>query len=393
LSAMFNKVAFQMAYNGTAFGDSYARIYADKSGLRHLYTDELVRPPIVQPYEKGGKTVGCIIYSGEKMLQRMDISQIARLQMPRVLYVPQMSVVEKSFRMALAENDIDNLPILPASVGGSFLYQAEEPYDNLSASLLGLVGQRWIDSIDERMVGVNLESMTTEQQSRFLQSVANMLKISKQRAEYAVKSGQPMLERITHILPMFNEKQLTTLNKDNGSARGATISVEDIMVHARLLAGSMGVDLSMIGFADQLNGGFGDGGGFRLSAQAAERARVIRTATGGFFDNLIDIHTYNRYGMVFAPSQRPWQIRFAGSISALEAQQQETRRDAQDSASHLVDVMARIRELRPTRAVAVHFLTKQCRLDEDEAGMYADMCLQPDDDPAGAQPEDDDGAV
>jgi hypothetical protein len=59
--------------------------------------------------------------------------------------------------------------------GGSLLYSAEEAYDNLAASLLGLVGQRWMDSIDEQMVAVNLESMTIEQQRRFVDSVTTML--------------------------------------------------------------------------------------------------------------------------------------------------------------------------------------------------------------------------
>jgi hypothetical protein len=58
----------------------------------------------------------------------------------------------------------------------------------------------------------------------------------------------------------------------NGGApgRAATISIEDVMLHARMLAGALGVDLSMLVFADQLSGGAWRGGFFRVSAQAAD---------------------------------------------------------------------------------------------------------------------------
>ena len=40
------------------------------------------------------------------------------------------------------------------------------------------------------------------------------------------------------------------------------MSIDDIMLHAKLLAGALGVDLSMLGFADTLAGGLGEGGFF-----------------------------------------------------------------------------------------------------------------------------------
>ena len=144
-----------------------------------LHSDEMVRPQLVQPFERGSRTIGFAVSLGERNFERLDVSQLARLKMPRTQWIPQFGVVEKSLKGAITENDIDNLPIMPSMVGGSLLYNAEEPYDNLTASLLGLVGQRWMDSIDEQMVAVNLESMTLEQQERFVESVKGMLLASK----------------------------------------------------------------------------------------------------------------------------------------------------------------------------------------------------------------------
>jgi hypothetical protein len=84
--------------------------------------DETIRPPMVQPFERGSRTVGFAVYTGERGFERLDVSQMARLKNARVQWVPQYGVVEKAVRLAIAEDDIDSLPIMPSMVGGSLLY-------------------------------------------------------------------------------------------------------------------------------------------------------------------------------------------------------------------------------------------------------------------------------
>lgn len=373
LSKMFNKSAFPIAYTGAAFGDSYARIYTDSTGVVDLYTDELVRPPLVQPFERGNRTIGYAVYIGKRNFERLDVSQMARLKMPRTQWVPQHGVVEKALRVAITENDMSQLPLMPSMAGGSLLYNAEEPYDNLYASIVGLVGQRWIDSIDEQMLAVNLTDMTIDQQEKFVDSIKRMLTASKSRAENAVKDGRPVLERIRHIIPTFNDKQVTTISNANGGQTGrtGTISIEDIILHARLLSGAIGVDLSMLGFADQLSGGLGEGGFFRTSAQAAERARTIRSAISDFFDHIIDIHTMIKYKTVFDQNKRPWAINFYGSISALESEKQRTRADSMNSGMLLAQAMQSMKDMGASEEIMTEFLTKIMMLDEDQAKLFA----------------------
>ena len=372
LSPIFNRISFQMAYTGASFGDAYARIYAEPNvGVVDLYVDELVRPQLVQPYEQGSRTVGFAIYTGERNFERLDLSQMARLKMPRTQWVPQHGVVEKALRLAITEDRLESLPIMPAMAGGSLFHNAEEAYDNLAASLVGLVGQRWMDSISEEMLQVNMNSMTLDQQERFMRTVTEMLQRSKKYAEDAVKSGKPRLEKIRHLIPVFGEKQLATLGPASNGGRTSNITIDDVMMHARLLSGALGVDLSMLGFADQLAGGLGEGGFFRVSAQAAERARVIRGALRDFFNHIIDIHCLRRYGMVFSERERPWSINFYGSISALEAEKQRTRTDAMNGGVLLAQAMQMLKDLNGDEKMLVMFLTKQMMLDEDEAKMYA----------------------
>jgi hypothetical protein len=375
LAPLLNREAFSLAYIGAAFGDSYARIYADKRGVVDLYTGEMLRPQLVQPFERGNRTVGYAIYIGERNFERLDSSQTARLKMPRTQWVPQHGVVEKSMRVNITEDDPDNLPIMPSMAGGSLLFNAETSYDNLTASLLGLVGQRWMDSIDEQIMQVNLESMSTDQQEQFLDSVVTMLKKSKAQAEEAVANNRPIFEKIRHILPVFNEKQLTQAANLNGgqSGRSATISIDDVMVHARLLSGAIGVDLSMLGFADQMSGGLGEGGFFRTSAQVAERSRVIRQALAECFNHIIDIHTMNRYGVVFSPADRPWTVNFFGSISALESEAQRTKAEAMNGGMMLAQSIQLMKDMGADVKIMESFLTKQMMMDEDQAKLFANI--------------------
>lgn len=372
---ILNKEAFTSCYTGCAFGDSYARIYARRGeGLIDLHIDEMLRPPLVQPFERGSRTVGFAVYLGERNFERMDVSQIARLKMPRTQWVPQYGVVEKALRLALTEDDIDALPIMPSMVGGSFLYNAEIAYDNLSASLLGLVGQRWMDSMDESIVTANMDGMTGDQAKRFTTSLINMLQLSKQRAELAVKSGKPVLERIRHILPIFGEKQVAAIQSmGNGQGRGGTISIEDVLLHAKMMAGALGSDIAMLGFADQLSGGLGDGGFFRVSAQAAEMSLVIRNAYTDFANHVIDIHTMNRYGFVFPPDQRPWAVNFYGSISALESERQKTKSDQMMAGAQVVQVIRDLKDLGLPADVIETFLAKFMMLDDDMAKLLASV--------------------
>ncbi|WP_143056971.1 hypothetical protein [Nitrosomonas marina] len=383
LGPILNKKAYQCAYTGAAFGDSYARIYSKEgAGVVDLYTDELVRPQLIQPFERGNRTVGFQVFLGERNLEKLNVAQLARMKMPRTQWIPQHGVVEKAIRMMITEDDLDSVPIMPSMAGGSLLYNAEQAYDNLYASLIGLVGQRWIDSIDEKMLQLNMESMTLEQQKSFLASVKTMLESSKKRAETAVQEGKPLLERIWHMIPVWGEKQLTTVSNADGGQTGrtGTITVEDVIFHARLLSGAIGVDMSMIGFADQMAGGLGEGGFFRTSAQAAENARHIRTALADFIYHIIDIHTLKKYGVVFHASERPWTVNFYGSISALESEKQKTRSDAMNAGMILVQAMQQMKDIGATEEIMEDFLTKEMLLDEDQAKIYAAIVKAKDED-------------
>jgi hypothetical protein len=373
LLRIFNRHAFQLAYNGACFGDAYARVYGvNGRGIVDICTDETMLPPLVQPYEQGNTTRVCVVACGPRQNVTLTMDQIVRLKMPRTAYVPQPMAVEKNWRQRVEEDDVEKLPLMPSLVGGSLLIDSEDQYQQFRTALLGMVGQRVLDSIDESLFTAQTAGMTKEQREEFVGSLTDVLKESKRVADEAVKSGRPLLARIRHILPIFQDKQLLQVQglSSAGGGRAGSIGIDDVMLHAKLLSGSLGTDLTMLGFADMMSGGLGDGGFFRTSAQAAERSRNIRTALVDCFDELINLHLMHKRGVRY-DGVRPWKVNFYGSISALETERQKTAADAMNTGAILVQVLTGVRDLGIKKDAIQTLLSKIVKLDEDIAAELA----------------------
>lgn len=371
---LLNEIAFSSSYTALVFGDSYARVYSNKNGVTDLYIDEMVRPSLVQPFERGSRTVGYAVSSSKRDFYRLNALQMARMKMPRTQWIPQTGVLEKSLRFDLEIDEASDLPIFPAMVGGSYLYTAEKPFFNLNAALVGLVGQRLMDSIDEQMVGVNLSSMNKDQQKIFLKSITDMLERSRRIAESAIKTNRPVLERIRHLVPTFSEKQVTQITGGmTGSGRAAQFNIEDVMLHARMLASTFGTDLSMIGFADQMSGGLGEGGFFRTSAQIGENSRIIRSSITKYFNSIVDIHTIKKYGFLYEPNYRPFNFNFYSCISSAESELQRNRTEAANSSLMLIQAIQQFKDMGADYEMMYQLLTKNMLIDEDLARLYSEI--------------------
>lgn len=371
LQPLFNLIAPTLCFTAAGFGDGYARIYGSpRVGVRDLLVDELVYPPLIQAYERGNTTIGYTASTGSKFSERLTVAQIARMKMPRMVYVPQQRAVEKALRINLTEDDPEKLEALPALVGGSFLIGTERPYRALNTAMAGLTGMRVLDALDEQMIGVNLESMTQEQQKKFMRSIKSLLQRSHDYAKKAAVEGKPIFGRIRHLLPAFGEKQLFEIKGaagggNTGASRSYTI--DDVMLYARLFAGAMGTDLSLLGFADQMAGGLGEGGFFRTSAQAAERSRMLRVALIGALEHVIRVHLYLKDGTVFSEADKPWEIKFWSGISALEKEKQETFTNAVNTAALLTQTLTGLRDLGMDEKANILLLKNYAGMDEADA--------------------------
>lgn len=372
LEAILNRAAPQVAFPAVQFGDGYARIYsAPGTGVVDLYTDELVLPPLIQPFERGNRTVGFIVSNGPRQRERISVLQMARMRMPRKLYIPQDRVAEKAWRTMIATDDMRELPAVPALAGGSFLDGTEKAYRQFSASWAGLTAQRIRDSVRQNLVTVQQDGMTRPQRTKLSQALIKVFTATNKYINDMVASGRVPVTELFHFLPVFGEKQMVQLNeKASGATSGASISIEDVMMNARFLAGSLGLDLSMLGFSDQLSGGLGDGGFFRTSAQSAERSRVVRSALAECFDHVIAVHMLMKHKLDFG-DQKPWVIQFSGGISAFETEQARTRADKMNATALLVQTMTQLKDSGLDAPAIERILETELGMEAADAKLYA----------------------
>lgn len=386
LGPLFDRMAPSICFNAVTFGDAYGRIYSEpKVGVRDVYTDELIGPPLVQPFERGNTTVGYVVTTGTRFSERLTVLQVARMKMPRLLFMPQDRVIEKSARVSLRTDLIDDLPAVPAMAGGSFLDGAEIAYDKFSAAWAGLVGQRVQASINESLITVQQQGMTKEQSTRLKASLTRMFEAMNTYIQKVVDDGVPIFKRIYHFIPTQSDKQMVAVQSTGSAGQTAPFSTDDVMMHARFLAGALGVDLSMIGFADQMSGGLGDGGFFQVSAQSAERSRAVRTALTEFFDHIIRVHLLQKHGLSFDGMAVPWQVNYFSGISALESARQKTKAEAMNSTALFVQTLAQLRDLGLEADAIEHLMVNEMQLDAKDAKLYAKAlkAAKPPEDPNG----------
>ncbi|UOO89183.1 hypothetical protein LVJ82_17330 [Vitreoscilla massiliensis] len=372
LAPLLNKMAYEIAYSGATFGDAYARIYSKpKTGVEEIYFGDKLHSAIIQPMMRGEKTIGYVV-ALENSNKRVSMStmQIARFKMPRMGMVSQQRILLNAWNDSILEDDLSKHKPLPDTIGGSFLQDAERPYYLLQNALFGLNSSRIMDAVQESLITLNMEGMNNTQQKKFVNAMTKMLTATKNKLHEAISAGRPITERIRHILPVSSEKQLTQIDTGlSGSGNSNSFNIDDVMLYARMLAAALGQDLSMLGFADQLSGGLGDGGFYRVSAQGAQRAIWIRQGFTDFVNYVIDIHMQQKYGGIF--KNRPYEITFIGAQTALEKEKQDIQERRSMSSATTLQVMQQLIDLGWDEKSIINFLKNQMSMDEDDALLYA----------------------
>lgn len=378
IAPLLENVVFPVCFNALGFGDSYARIATeDKNGVIGLVFDERAHPSLVIPYEDEltGATIGYLVTVGNGKQEKLDVQKLARMKMPRVHFVPQTGVYFKE-RDGFSFNR-ETSGASPSLVGGSLLTLAESDFDKLQATDSGLCASRWKSAIDEQIMTVNVAGMDRSSRSRFLGSVQKMLAMSKDVADVAVRTGKLFLERLYHIIPVSNDKQLASLQSTQNQSLASSIVTDDVMYYAKRVAGALGIDLSMLGFSDILSGGLGDGGFFRVSIQSAEVARDIRKAFSDFANHVIDVHMHMKFGFTFDDGERPYDIGFFNSISSLESERAKTQSDKMIAAAQIAQTLQQLKDLGMDAAAVKLFLTSQMLLDEKQAEVFSKVVNAP----------------
>lgn len=375
LEELINSIIYPLCRQAAQYGDSYTRMYGEKRfGITNLLCNELTESPLIQPFEQGGRTVGYHVLEQNQLniqkLTKLTMYQMARMKMQRVSPVPQFNNNYQIIGRILADNDLNKLPIIPSEVGGSFLQDAEEPWKKAIMNMAALDSQQIADSVLQSFLTVNMANMPEAARKTYRSSLKKMLEETKSNIKNALTGGDAIYQRFYHILPVWDDKEILSPMGDIAQ-RSSPLSIEYLMMHFRRMTGTLGIDISLTGWADMLAGGLGDGVSFHTSAQVMQRAMLIRQAATPTINHIINMHFGYKYGLTFKPGRYPWKIEFYSDISAAAEQALNSKNTRAATLMAVTQAIAILKDLGLDPRVNKILLTTILGLDDDEADRIA----------------------
>lgn len=369
MTPIINRHIFALARQAIGYGDSYARIFSDdRSGVVGLMNNHRTAPPLIMPFERAGDTIGFHALEDEnfeRSVAKLTPMQLLRIKMPRIEHVPQMPMqVWQDEKTLIYDKRSDN-PILPSEVGGSFLYPVEDAWEDVTISRAGLNNQQIADSVRQAFLTMNMEGMPPNQQKKYKDNISKILTNYRDQIQEAFRGGEALYGTKYHILPQWGDKQILQSVGDM-SQRNAPLNENILMINLRRLAGGLGIDISLVGWADMLAGGLGDGAAFHTSAQIMRRSNFIRQAIIDALNHLMSIHWGIKYGEYFDEKDYPWQFDFYSDQSAAATQALNNKQNRANTTAIQAQAIMAIKELGLDKE------TTQLMI-EDELGYDIDM--------------------
>lgn len=350
LEPLINKIIFKVCRDAVVYGDAYVRPYGQKGvGLIDVVCNEYTFPPLIQSFEQGGRTIGYHAFESkdwERVVTKLTRVQMLRLKMPRMTHVPQIDTVQGLIRARIlhADNQAD-LPIVPSPVGGSFLFEAEEPWQNVHLTLAGLNSQQIADAVRQMFLSVDMSGMPPEQQKKYKAGLKSIITKHEAHVKDALMGGEAIWQTQWHVLPSWGEKQVLNPLGDIAGQRTAPINTEYLMTNIRRMMGAVGSDPSMVGWADMLAGGLGDGAAFHTSAQIMRRSIMIRQCVSQMLNELVDLDWGYAYDEVFDPNDRPWSFEFYSDQSAAASEMLTNKQTRFNSLALAAQAIMTVKEL------------------------------------------------
>jgi hypothetical protein len=349
ISTLINRFAFTLMRRGVQWGDDFARVYTKEGeGVTWMLVDEHTAAPNVEAYEQGGKTVGFHMLEFDRNMRivtKLTTRQMIRLKMPRITNVPQTDVVYGILRKLLSTDELEELPIIPAKIGGSMLYDAEEAYQKMTLLLTALNSQQVADSVKQGMLGIDMSGMPPEQRRVYKKNLEATLQASRNFVESAMMGGSAIYGTQYSFMPTWGEKQVVNPLGELAGRSGGQVSIEPLMIAVRRLTASLGIDMSMLGWSDMLTGGLGDGAAFHTSAQVAQRSVMMRQAMTDFCNDVMQLHFEVKYGIRFDEHQLPWQIEYFSDVSASTTEAESNRMTRMNSLALTSQSLGALKEL------------------------------------------------
>ncbi|ELA6667898.1 phage portal protein [Vibrio parahaemolyticus] len=347
LLAPINDNLMNWTYSTLVYGVNYVRPYTQEGvGITHFEANYYTLPNQIREYERSGELAG---FTAEYLQTRANGEQVrlaepwALIPLKMPIWRPDMDLPPVNYtgqRYSLYDDAYSRLPIETQNYGTSILLTCFEAWSMLRQSIAALGASRVNASLIDRMVAVNTDGLDAAGAAEYINMVADQMKQDRQEVVDRSRKLGFIPTVINTLLPFMGGAkgglQIDTFTTDPNISH-----IEDIMFHLKRLAGTLGVDPSMLGFGDLLSGGLGEGGFFRASIQSALRANQIRAAVVKFVKRAIDIHTIYRDGKVWSDNDMPFEIRFNSLNTAIE----QEKADAMESQANYATMLATVLDL------------------------------------------------
>lgn len=413
LGAMINDGLPSWAMIMAIFGVSYVRPYAEQGrGITGIESSYYTLPHFVQEFYRGSQLVG---FSGDYILDTHSLRRVITepwnlVSMKNPYWTPQHKVIPVSYGTkgySLLSDQADKPLMETQNYGTSFLEYSYEPYLNLCASLAALKSTRNNAAKIDRLIALTTNTLDPVNAANYTRGVSQALKRHSDLVAQRSINANAIPTVLNHLIPVMGDGK-NGITIDTQSIPADISGIEDVMFHLRQLAASLGIDATMLGWADQMSGGLGEGGWQQTAIQAALRANWIRQAAQRTIYRLLDIHLAYKYGKVYTETNRPYDVQFNSMNTAI---QEEENREL-DARANFVAVISQIMDqiqnnpkLAGSDAFMRYLFTDQLHIDDDtlntmikefkaneseqnnEHGMYESAPLSSGDDPENWTPE------
>lgn len=382
MERLINKYIVKICRDAVGFGDGYIRVYGKKGvGIVDFLANEYTYPPLIQAYEQGNKTVAYQALDAktwQKVVSKLNMIQMLRLKMPRITHVPQYDLTDTLYiSKTLQADTLEELPIIQAPVGGSFCAEVEEFYDNIVLALSSMNSQQIADAVNQMFLSVNMTAMPPAQRKAYIDGLQGIIQDHEKYVKSALEGGEALWNTKYHLLPTTNDKQILNPIGDIKGQRQQTINTETFMINVRLLMGGLGLDPSMVGWADMMSGGLGDGAAFHTSSQIMRRSLMIRQTTTEFIHQILALDWGYAFGEEFVDKEYPWQIDFYSDQSAAMTEVISNQQTRMNAIAIKAQAIAALKELQLSEAVLVKMLERDAGMDyEDAVAMAKDLAQE-----------------
>ncbi|EPV5192181.1 phage portal protein [Escherichia coli] len=407
LSSMINDGLPSWAMIMAIFGVSYIRPYAEQGkGITGIESSYYTLPHFVQEFYRGSQLVG---FSGDYILDTHTLRRVITepwnlVSMKNPYWTPQHKVMPVTYGTtgySLLSEQQDKPLMETQNYGTSFLEYSYEPYLNLCAALAALKATRNNAAKIDRLIALTTNTIDPVNAANYTRGVSQALKRHSDLVAQRSINSNVLPSVLNHLIPVMGDGK-NGITIDTQSIPADISGIEDVMFHLRQLAASLGIDATMLGWADQMSGGLGEGGWQQTAIQAALRANWIRQAAQRTIYRLHDIHLAYKYGKVYTEKNRPYDVQFNSMNTAI---QEEENREL-DARANFVAVISQIMDqiqnnpkLAGSDAFMRYLFTEQLRIDDDtlnvmikefkaneseqnnEHGMYESAPLSSGDDP------------